>query len=222
MKIHLVLLIVAIGLLLTTACTTVTGSAASNPEWAVKGTWTDACCCKVSCPCLFGSKPTEGFCQGASHLQIEAGNYGDVKLDGLAVVLTHDIGKWAKIYVSDAANPKQVEALAELMPEVFPFLAKGPIKKVETVPVSVERGDKTVKFSVPETTVELALVEGADGQPIKLQNLPAKGTPFPRSHDHTQYKSILMEHKGGDDSFSWSERNGFVSKLDLAGGGDES
>ncbi len=112
-----------------------------------------------------------------------------------------------------------MEALGELMPKVFPFLAKGPITKVEKVPVSLERGDKTVKFSVPETTVELALVEGADGQPIKLHNLPAQGTPFPESHDHTQYKSIIMEHKGGDDSFSWSERNGFVSKLDIKGGG---
>ncbi len=222
MKSRLFLPIVAIGLLLTTASSTVTGGSASNPEWAVKGTWTDACSCKVSCPCLFGSKPTEGFCQGASHLQIEAGHYGDVKLDGLAVVSTHDIGKWAKIYVSDAANPEQAEALGALMPQVLPFLGKGPIKSVETVPVSLEHGDKTVKFSVPGTTVELALVEGADGQPIKLQNLPAKGTPFPRSLDHTQYKSILMEHKGGDDSFSWSERNGFVSKLDLTGGGDES
>ena len=222
MKIHLVLLIVAIGLLLTTACSTVTGGAESNPAWAVKATWTDSCSCKVSCPCLFGTNPTEGYCQGVSHLQIEAGNYGDVTLDGLAVVSTHDIGKWAKIYVSDTANPKQVEALAALMPKVFPFLAKGSIKKVETVPVTMEHGDKTVKFSVPGTTVELALLEGADGQPIKLQNLPAKGTPFPPIHDHTQYISILMEHKDADDSFSWSERNGFVSKVDLAGGGDES
>ena len=220
MNSRLLAAILGIGLLLTTACATAVGGAESSPEWAIKGTWTDACCCKVSCPCLFGTKPTEGYCQGASHLQIEAGNYGDVKLDGLAVVLTHDIGKWAKIYVSDAANPKQVEALAALTPKVFPFLDKGPIKKVETVPVSLERGDKTVKFSVPETTVELALVEGADGRPIKLQNLPAKGAPFPPVHDHTQYVSILMEHKDGDDSFSWSERNGFVSKVDLAGGGE--
>jgi hypothetical protein len=220
MKNLLILSITILGLMLTTACSTVTGSGESSPEWAVKGTWTDACCCKVSCPCLFGNKPTEGFCQGASHLQIETGNYGDLKLDGLAVVSTHEIGKWAKIYVSDAANPKQAEALATLMPKVLPFLAKGPITKVETGPVSLERGESTVKFSIPETTVELALVEGADGAPIKLQNLPAKGTPFPRSHDHTQYKSILMEHKGGDESFSWSGRNGFVSTFDLAGGGD--
>ncbi len=215
-----VLAILAIGLLLTTACSTATGNTASSPEWAAKGTWTDSCCCKVSCPCLFGSGPTEGFCQGASHVQIDAGNYGDVKLDGLAVVLTHDIGKWAKIYVSDAADEKQVEALGELMPKVFPFLAKGPIKKVEAVPVTLERGATTVKFSVPETTVELALVEGSDGQPIKLHGLPAKGGPFPTSHDHTQYKSIIMEHKGGDDSFSWSERNGFVSKFDVSSRGE--
>ena len=48
MKRYLVLSILALGLLLTTSCSTVVGSAASNPEWTVKGTWTDTCCCKAS------------------------------------------------------------------------------------------------------------------------------------------------------------------------------
>ena len=221
MKCHQILVILAIGLLLTTACSTATGNSSGTPKWALEGTWTDSCCCKVACPCLFGSGPTEGFCQGASHVQIDAGNYGDVKLDGMAVVLTHDIGKWAKIYVTDDATDQQLEALGALMPEVFPFLRKGPIKKVEKAALTLEHGDGTVKFSGPETNVELALVEGADGKPIKLHNLPVAGTPFPASHDHTQYKSIIMEHTG-DDGFSWKERNGFVSKLDVSGGGDES
>ena len=74
-----------------------------------------------------------------------------------------------------------------------------------------------MKYSVPETVVELALVESAGGQPIKLLNLPAKGTPFPELHDHTQYKSIRLEHDSDDHDFSWSGRNGFVSKVDLSG-----
>jgi hypothetical protein len=218
MKYPQILVILAIGLLLTTGCTLVTGSDAATPKWALKGTWTDTCCCKVACPCLFGSGPTEGFCQGASHVHIDSGSYGDVNLDGMAVVLTHDIGKWAKIYVTDDASDQQLEALAALMPEVFPFLKKGPIKKVEKAALTLERGDGTVKFSSPETTVELALVEGSDGKPIQLHNLPVPGTPFPASHDHTQYKSIIMEHTG-EGGFSWKERNGFVSKLDVSGGG---
>ena len=31
-----------------------------------------------------------------------------------------------------------------------------------------------------------------------------------------------MKHEGGDESFKWTDRNGFVSKIDLTGGGDAS
>jgi hypothetical protein len=180
------------------------GGDANARSWSVKGTWTDACCCKVSCPCLFGSKPTEGYCEGASLLEIDSGYYGDVKLNGVAVVATYRVGKWAKIYVSDTASKEQVEALGQVMPKAMPFLGKGPIKKIEAVSLQVERGDELIKYSVPETSVEIAPVKGANGEVIKLQNLPASGTPFPLVHEHAQY-----------DEFSWSGRNAFVSKVDL-------
>jgi hypothetical protein len=204
-------------LLLIVAGSISTGGEGSRSDWAVKGSWTDSCCCKVACPCLFGTGPTEGYCEGASLLEIEAGHHGDVKLDGTAVVATYRVGKWARIHVSDSASPEQIEAIAAIIPKAMPFLGKGSVGKAEAVPLVVERSGDTIKFSVPETTVELALMEGADGGPIKLENLPAKGTPFPQFHDHTQYKSIRLAHESDAASFSWSGRNGFASKVDLAG-----
>src|SRR5688500_19785031 len=49
------------------------------------GDFIDFCKCAVPCPCSWGQPPTEGDCQGIVAWRIREGNYGDVKLDGLAV-----------------------------------------------------------------------------------------------------------------------------------------
>jgi hypothetical protein len=188
----------------------------TNPSWSLKGSWTDTCCCKITCPCLFGSKPTEGFCEGASLLEIESGHYGDVSLDNTVVVTTYKVKKWSKFYVSDAATQEQAEAIRALLPEAMLFLKKSPLKKLEMTSIDVARDGETIRFSVPETTVEMVPVKGSNGEPIKLHNLPAEGTPFPSLHEHTQYKAKKAVHKSTDDSFKWEGRNAFSSIVDLS------
>lgn len=56
------------------------------PDWRIKGDWWDLCSCAIGCPCIFSSNPTQGFCDGALSWLIREGNYGEVKLDGLAFV----------------------------------------------------------------------------------------------------------------------------------------
>lgn len=214
-----ILLLVALAMI-TVGCSNATGGEV-EPDWALKGTWSDACCCKVSCPCLFGSKPTEGYCEGASLLEIESGHYGEVALDGTAAVAAYRVRGWTRIVVSDAATEEQAKALAAVLPKAFPFLGMGALDEVGRAPLTVERTANSVKYSVPETSVEIALVESANGEPITLQNVPAKGTPFPQAHDHTQYKSQLLKHQSKDQSFEWSGRNGFVSQFDLSSAADD-
>lgn len=186
-------------------------------EWAIEASWTDACCCKVSCPCLFGTKPTEGYCQGASLIEIDRGHHGGVKLDGVAALVTYHVGGWSKIFVSDTASREIVAAMGALMPEVLPFLKKGSQPTVEVAPLVVERDGDSIAYSVPQTRVALTMVRGANGEPITIQNLPAKGKPFPESDEHTQYKSRQLKHESEDHQFDWSERNGFSAKLNLSG-----
>ena len=54
-------------------------------QWRVTGDFIDFCKCAVPCPCSWGQPPTEGDCQGIVAWRIREGNYGDAKLDGLAV-----------------------------------------------------------------------------------------------------------------------------------------
>jgi len=60
------------------------------------------------------------------------------------------------------------------------------------------------------------------GEPVKIHNLPAKGSPFPQAGDHTQYKSEHLGHEPGDQSFSRSGRNGLTATLDLSGSAADS
>ena len=192
-------------------------SATPESEWAFKGSWSDTCSCKVPCPCFFGSGPTEAFCEGSSLFEVEKGHYGGVEIDGLTAVVSYRAGKWTRIYVADTATPEQAEAIGAVIPLAVPFLGMGPIESVEVVPVSVERTETMLKYAAPESSVEIEVVMGANGEPIKLGNLPAKGLPFPEVKDHTQYKSVKSKHDSEAHQFEWSGRSGFVSKVDRAG-----
>lgn len=56
-------------------------------SWRISGELEEACSCDAACPCWWDSKPTKMTCGGGETLFIEKGNYGNVRLDGLAVGL---------------------------------------------------------------------------------------------------------------------------------------
>ncbi len=95
--------------------------------WRLSGDYFENCNCSVVCPCLISpnpqltSKPTQGVCDVPLAFHIETGNYGDVRLDGLNVVVAVHTpgpmseGNWtAAAYIDDRANDKQTEALGAI------------------------------------------------------------------------------------------------------------
>ena len=104
--------------------------------WRLSGDYFENCSCSVVCPCLISpkpqltSKPTQGVCDVPLAFHIEAGNYGDVRLDGLNVVLVVHTpgpmgdGNWtAAAYIDERADDKQTEALGA----IFTGAAGGPM-----------------------------------------------------------------------------------------------
>jgi hypothetical protein len=76
------------------------------------------------------SKPTQGVCDVALAFHIDKGNYGDVRLDGLNVVMIAHTpgpfgdGNWtAAAYIDERADDKQTEALGA----IFTGAAGGPM-----------------------------------------------------------------------------------------------
>ena len=115
-----------------------------------------------------------------------------------------------KVYIDEAASDSQMNALVELLKldETMRLGGNTEIISKEKVKISVERASDRVKFSVPASTVEIEMMEGLDGKPIEVDNLP-----LPFLADYTQYKSISNFHRSDEHKFSHSGTNGFVSRL---------
>ena len=179
-------------------------------DWAIKAQFTASCSCNALCPCLFGSPPTHDFCQGSHLVEIKKGHYGGINLDGLGMVTTKSHREWIKLYIDEAASDSQMNALVELLKLDETMRLGGNIEIIskEKVKISVERTSDRVKFSVPASTVEIEMMEGLGGKPIKVDNLRR---PF--LDDYTLYKSISNIHQSDEHKFSHSGTNGFVSRL---------
>ena len=205
MKVQIIILILAVGIMAAMAVSV------SAQDWAIKGDYTESCSCNPTCPCHFGSPPTLGHCEGTGLLEIKEGHYGDVRLDGKSVVSALRVGEWVKYYVSEDATDEQVKAVGPLMAALFGYPAEMKVLSTEKVPVSIERSETKVKFSVPASTVEIEIMKGRDGKPIQIRNLPAVHLV-----DYTQYKSITNSHKSKDKEFSYAGTNGLTSKVDAS------
>jgi hypothetical protein len=61
----------------------------AHVNWRMKGKYVKSCNCAFGCPCDFNARPTQGHCEGMAGMEIDAGHFGDVRLDGL---------RWAASY----------------------------------------------------------------------------------------------------------------------------
>ncbi len=203
--------LVAIALVPITALSD--GISHAETDWAVDARFTGSCSCDVMCNCSLGSGPTLGFCEGSRLLEISKGHYDGTNLDGLDVVITRRGGEWAKFYFDETVNDQQMDAVVDLlkMDETMGLSASTTILSKEKAKISVERTADRVKFSVPSSTVEIEMMKGFDGKPIKIQNLP-----LPMLQDYTLYKAISNRHHGNEQSFSHSGTSGLVSRLNAS------
>lgn len=192
--------------------TTTASSMAPAEDWHVTADVAESCSCAVSCPCNFGSAPTHDYCHGNRLYQITAGHFEDTDLAGLDFVVTFSMHEWAMLYVSDRASDAQVRALEKLVPEILGGFQQWGILSTERVPLTVERTKNKVKFSVPASAVDMDVMTGYQGKPVRIANLPSA-----TFQDYTQYKSIVTRHQGDDKAFEYSGTTGFTSKLDVGG-----
>ena len=191
---------------------TAASSVAQDEDWHVTADVAESCSCDVSCPCNFGSSPTHDFCHGNRLYQITKGHHGDTDVSGLDLMVTFSMGEWSKLYVSDKASDAQMEALERLTPHFLGGFQRAGILSTQRVPLFVERTADKVKFSVPDSSVEMDVMKGFNGQPVKVLNLPSS-----TFQDYTQYKSVDHRHSGDDKAFQYSGTTGFTSKLDVGG-----
>src|SRR5438128_2034999 len=122
---------------------------ADIPRWWMKGDWFDVCRCNIPCPCEFAQPPTDNHCEGVLAYQIREGAYGELRLDGLRVVIIgmFDGNLWAgggpltnAVFIDEGANLLQRDALQKVFSgQAGGFMAIigkliGEVRAVEYVP----------------------------------------------------------------------------------------
>ena len=183
---------------------------AQQEDWHVTADVAESCSCDVSCPCNFGSSPTHDYCHGNRLYQITKGHYGDTDVSGLELMVTFSMGEWAKLYVSDKATDAQMAALEGLTPHFLGGFQRAGILSVERAPLTVAKTADKIKFSVPQSSVEMDVMKGFSGKPVMVQNLPSA-----TFQHYTQYKSVDHRHASDTIEFHYSGTTGFTSKLDV-------
>jgi hypothetical protein len=182
---------------------------AAEPNWHLTATVAESCSCTVSCPCNFGGEPTKNPCEGNRLISIRSGHYEDVDLGGVAFLVTFTMRSWSKIYVSDKVSDRQMAAVEALLPIAFAGFHRGMLSFTKA-PITMEMTEKRVRFSGPESSVDMEVLSGFGGKPVKVLNLPS-----PAFQDYTQYKSVAHKHASDKTTFSYSGTNGFTSTMEV-------
>jgi hypothetical protein len=186
-----------------------TAPRAAEQNWHLTATVAESCSCTVSCPCNFGGEPTKNPCEGNRLIAIKAGHYEDVDLGGVSFLVTFTMRSWSKIYVSDKVSDRQMAAVEALLPIAFAGFHRGMLSFTKA-PITIEITEKRVRFSGPESSVDMKVLSGFGGKPVKVLNLPSAAF-----QDYTQYKSVTHKHASDKTTFSYSGTNGFTSTMDV-------
>jgi hypothetical protein len=184
---------------------------ARQPVWKLTATVAESCSCTVSCPCNFGGEPSRMPCEGNRMISIEQGNYDSVDLAGVQLLVTFNMRNWSKIYVSDKVSDRQMKAVEALLPLAFAGFRKGMLSFTKA-PITMEATESRVKFSGPESSVEMEVLKGFNGKAVKVMNLPS--AVF---QDYTQFRSVSHTHSSAAHAWSHKGTNGFTSKWEVAG-----
>jgi hypothetical protein len=194
--------------------------AANEPRdktpWKITGQLEEACSCDAACPCWFNSKPTKMTCGGGQVLFIQKGNYGKVKLDGLAIAnvgqspegqtMMESFGNWnfSYTYIDEKATPEQRKALEAIAATV---LVPGASKKTEIryVPITRKIEGKDHEIALGQYgTFQGHLVEGGLGGSSKIKNPPGAD---PLHHQYAQGRTSKMTYTDADQNWSWNNSN---------------
>jgi hypothetical protein len=135
------------------------------PKWYMKADYVETCNCDYGCPCNFSGFPTGGFCRALVLYHIQSGNYGDVKIDGLDIVIAyswpnaiHEGNGTMQLFITKKASEDQTKASISIFSGKAngegPFaLFAGTIKYLlepQFVNIDAKIDGKKSRFSIPD------------------------------------------------------------------------
>lgn len=205
-------------------------------RWRIKGEYLENCNCEFLCPCLLGprgarggalARPTEGHCDVPLIFQIEAGEYGAVRLDGTHAVLIiytpgpMGEGNWTMgLYLDERATAAQRTALEAIFTGqaggVMAVLAALTTTRLPTraIPIQFGKEGRRRWAKIPGVLdVEIEGIEGRDGKSeVWIENVR-----HPVSARLAAAKATRSSYR--DHGFTWNNtgRNGHYASFEWSG-----
>jgi hypothetical protein len=185
---------------------------------------------KIPCPCAFAQIPTYGDCDGVLAYHIKSGQYGNISLDGLNVVVLADFqgNIWAgntkaniAVFFDESANDEQREALNMIFSgKAGGFMAEfakliGEVKGIEYAPVKVEVANDLSEWSAEIPGKVIAKGEALTGpmtppgKRVQTVNLP--GSEVGPGTVATWGRAVVDEVNAPEVRYEW-KRTGRSSK----------
>ena len=202
-------------------------------EWAIAGTYLEACNCEAICPCRRvggrpGTRSTLGICEGALSWVVTEGRAGDVDLSGLGVVLAlrYDDDEpgspWTYfLYVDDRGDDAQREALARIFTgelggsarDHFPWAWKDSVALGwRPASIAIEHAPRRGWFSVGREVMLRVGEPVADQQPV---------TCVIPGHDRsgTELVADVLRVDEGPLAFEWHGKCAYQSTFEYSSAG---
>jgi hypothetical protein len=210
-------------------CAGVTNAQMAGKEepWHVSASYIEACSCELFCSCYFNTHPDKDFCKFNNAIKVTKGNYGKVKLDGMKLWISGDLGgdfskgemKQAVFTFEPSATQEQVDAATKVFGHIYP-VKWGAAVVSERMPIEWKNNGKTAVAKLGDGTsgsVELSVVTGNDGKtPVVIKNLTYWGAQ--KNNGFVMAKS-KHHYKGHDLDYSFEDANGFLIDIESTGRG---
>ncbi len=150
-----------------------------STSWEIKGPHFTNCNCAWGCPCQFNALPTHGNCRVFGAMRIDAGHFGDLRLDGLhwAWLLSwpgavHEANGTMQVIVDERGDEQQRAALETIVQgresdegaNVFQIYASTMSTFLETLVKPIEF-ECNIDARIAQVTIP-GLVESS-GEPIR-------------------------------------------------------
>lgn len=208
-----------------------TRSISQIPPWNIKATYVEACNCDDGCPCNFNGFPTYGFCRALVLYAINSGNYGDVELAGVDVILAeswpkaiHEGNGTIQLHISKDTTQDQRDAILKIFSGQAkgeaPFVLLAPTFKYHLEPQFVDINKnidgKKSSFSVPGVLdVQVQSYKNpVTGEEQDTQITLPKGFIWKLGH---AAKSKLMRISTPSLNFDHTGQNVIVSEIEYKG-----
>ncbi|MBI4445398.1 MAG: DUF1326 domain-containing protein [Acidobacteria bacterium] len=203
------------------------GSGSSADNWHIKAHIDEACSCPLFCPCYFNTEPANDYCNFNNVYTIEKGHVGNVRLDGMKVWLSGNLGDNFGDGTADkvvaafepSARQEQIDAFMQIATRIYP-VKWGEIVTADRTEITITHAaDRHVVTRADgKGKVELVAASRSANNPSKpplIQNLRYFG-----AKKNNGFGLFYGTHsfKGHGLDYDYKDRNGFT--IDIESGSD--